>query len=252
MGSGNGFFAAQDLSIESKWLIDPQQLFVGPEIGEGAHAKIYEGKLLPLKLLEEGKLLKRLQGEKGGAYHGDCDRATLLKYLLNMRPKCLDMRVAIGFALDIARAMECLHSHGMIHRDLKPEYLILTEDHKTVKLADFGLAREESLTEMMTAETGTHKVNYNKTIVFFSANMDNRLTVSICNELGFQHTDNLGNYLGMPLVHSRVTKNTLLLAMDYEKTAPFGVGNRPEFVRLDLRFTTLKVISGTRPIKSGI
>lgn len=37
------------------------------------------------------------------------------------------------------------------------ENLLLTEDHKTVKLADFGLAREESLTEMMTAETGTYR-----------------------------------------------------------------------------------------------
>lgn len=38
-----------------------------------------------------------------------------------------------------------------------PENLILTADHKTVKLVDFGLAREESLTEMMTAETGTYR-----------------------------------------------------------------------------------------------
>ena len=37
------------------------------------------------------------------------------------------------------------------------ENLILTADRKTVKLADFGLAREESLTEMMTAETGTYR-----------------------------------------------------------------------------------------------
>ncbi|XP_042062357.1 serine/threonine-protein kinase STY13-like isoform X2 [Salvia splendens] len=82
---------------------------------------------------------------------------TLRKHLISLRPGCLDIRVAIGFALDIARAMECLHSHGIIHRDLKPENLLLTEDRRTVKLADFGLAREESLTEMMTAETGTYR-----------------------------------------------------------------------------------------------
>lgn len=37
------------------------------------------------------------------------------------------------------------------------ENLLLTADKKTVKLADFGLAREETLTEMMTAETGTYR-----------------------------------------------------------------------------------------------
>lgn len=44
---------------------------------------------------------------------------TLRKYLVNTRPRCLDMRVAIGYAFDIARGIECLHSHGIIHRDLK-------------------------------------------------------------------------------------------------------------------------------------
>jgi serine/threonine protein kinase len=35
--------------------------------------------------------------------------------------------------------------------------LLLTANQKSVKLADFGLAREETVTEMMTAETGTYR-----------------------------------------------------------------------------------------------
>ena len=54
-------------------------------------------------------------------------------------------------------------SHGMLtlpgDRASWPETKswILTIDHKTVKLADSGLAGEESLTEMKTAEAGTYR-----------------------------------------------------------------------------------------------
>jgi hypothetical protein len=44
MDSGSGFFTTDALRIDPKWLIDPKLLFVGPRIGEGAHAKVYEGK----------------------------------------------------------------------------------------------------------------------------------------------------------------------------------------------------------------
>uniref|UniRef100_A0A2K1X470 Protein kinase domain-containing protein n=1 Tax=Populus trichocarpa TaxID=3694 RepID=A0A2K1X470_POPTR len=189
MGSSNGFYS-EEFDLDAKWLIDPKLLFVGPKIGEGAHAKVYEGKyknqIVAIKIVHGGEtpeeiakrearfarevaMLSRVQHKNLVKFIGACKEpvmvivtelllgGTLRKYLLNMRPRCLDMRLAVGFALDIARAMECLHSHGIIHRDLKPENLILTADHKTVKLADFGLAREESLTEMMTAETGTYR-----------------------------------------------------------------------------------------------
>ncbi|KAJ9135385.1 hypothetical protein P3X46_032575 [Hevea brasiliensis] len=174
MGSNNAFYSG-DFNLDAKWLIDPKLLFVGPKIGEGAHAKVYEGKYknqnVAIKIVHKGKtpeeiakrearfsrevaMLSRVQHKNLVKFIGACKEpimvivtelllgGTLRKYLLNMQPRCLDMHVAIGFALDIARAMECLHSHGIIHRDLKP---------------DFGLAREESLTEMMTAETGTYR-----------------------------------------------------------------------------------------------
>jgi len=44
MESGSGFYAGEGLSIDPTWLIDPKLLFVGPRIGEGGHAKVYEGK----------------------------------------------------------------------------------------------------------------------------------------------------------------------------------------------------------------
>ncbi|KAK4768443.1 hypothetical protein SAY87_003584 [Trapa incisa] len=190
MGSENRFYTGAEFSLDAKWLIDPKHLYVGPKIGEGAHAKVYEGKYrshnVAVKVVQRGEnpeeagkrearfareveMLSRVQHKNLAKFIGACKEpvmvivtellpgGTLRRYLLDRRPRCLDLREVICFALDIARAMECLHCHGIIHRDLKPENLILTADHKTVKLADFGLAREESVTEMMTAETGTYR-----------------------------------------------------------------------------------------------
>ncbi|ONM10761.1 Protein kinase superfamily protein [Zea mays] len=82
---------------------------------------------------------------------------SLKSYLHSIRPSQLDTHTAISYALDIAHAMDCLHANGIIHRDLKPDNLLLTANRKKLKLTDFGLAREETVTEMMTAETGTYR-----------------------------------------------------------------------------------------------
>lgn len=55
-------------------------------------------------------------------------------------------RVRLSFAIDIARALAYLHSRHVIHRDLKGENLLVTENER-VKMCDFGLARVEAKNE---------------------------------------------------------------------------------------------------------
>ncbi|MFZ0661407.1 MAG: serine/threonine-protein kinase [Acidobacteriaceae bacterium] len=49
---------------------------------------------------------------------------------------------AIGIALGILRALEYIHQHGVVHRDLQPEH-IMVDEHDHVKLVDFGIASRQ-------------------------------------------------------------------------------------------------------------
>jgi serine/threonine-protein kinase len=56
------------------------------------------------------------------------------------RGKVYDEKTALTITLAIARALKHAHERGLIHRDIKPDNIILTKDGG-IKLADLGLAR---------------------------------------------------------------------------------------------------------------
>ncbi|ONK68048.1 uncharacterized protein A4U43_C05F6760 [Asparagus officinalis] len=78
------------------------------------------------------------------------------QFLMKRQHRTIPARVAVKQALDVARGMEYVHGLGFIHRDLKSDNLLIFGD-KSIKIADFGVARIEVKTEGMTPETGTYR-----------------------------------------------------------------------------------------------
>ncbi|KAE8695342.1 putative Homeobox protein [Hibiscus syriacus] len=182
---GNSFV----FQIDERLLIDPRFVLLDKMIGEGSYSTVHEGfyksKPVAVKVIQpsnpsavirehkekfqrEVLLLSRMDHENVIKFIGASVEPTMMivtelmkggtlqRYLWSMRPQRLELKHSLFLALDISRAMEYLHANGIIHRDLKPSNLLLTNNKMHVKLADFGLAREEVMGGM-TCEAGTYR-----------------------------------------------------------------------------------------------
>lgn len=64
----------------------------------------------------------------------------------------LDPRTSVEVAMEIAEALEEAHEHGLVHRDVKSQNILVT-GRGDVKVADFGIARPASSNTL--SQTGT-------------------------------------------------------------------------------------------------
>lgn len=76
------------------------------------------------------------------------DGITLKEYI--DQQKVLTWNEAVHFTVQILRALSHAHERGIVHRDIKPQNIMMLEDG-TIKVTDFGIARfAESETRTMT------------------------------------------------------------------------------------------------------
>lgn len=61
----------------------------------------------------------------------------------------------LKIALRLAKALDYAHAANVVHRDIKPDNIILMSDNETVKVADFGIARVGESDETQQTQVGT-------------------------------------------------------------------------------------------------
>ena len=73
-----------------------------------------------------------------------------LKTYISKKGK-LEIRETIGIAMQVAQGIEAAHEQHIVHRDIKPQNIIISRDGK-VKVTDFGIAKAAT-TETITSNT---------------------------------------------------------------------------------------------------
>ncbi|XP_077222401.1 serine/threonine-protein kinase STY13-like [Tasmannia lanceolata] len=184
-------YPAEGLKNYDEWTIDLRKLNMGMAFAQGAFGKLYKGTYngedVAIKILErpennperaqfmeqqfsqEVMMLATLKHQNVVRFIGACRKpmvwcivteyakgGSVRQFLMRRQNRAVPLKLAVKQALDVARGMAYVHGLGFIHRDLKSDNLLIATD-KSIKIADFGVARIEVQTEGMTPETGTYR-----------------------------------------------------------------------------------------------
>jgi len=107
----------------------------------------FQNEAVALDRVRHPNIISRLGHGTARDLHNTVFHYLVLEYLPGgdlakmCRERGLSLSQALYFLEQVCAGLEHAHKNDIIHRDIKPQNLLLTEDHKTVKIADFGVAR---------------------------------------------------------------------------------------------------------------
>jgi serine/threonine protein kinase len=107
----------------------------------------FQNEAIALDKVRHPNIIRRLGHGTAADLRGVPFHYLLLEYmpggdLLSLcRRRPFDLDAALFCFQQVAEALAYAHSKRVIHRDVKPNNLLLSADHRTVKVADFGVAK---------------------------------------------------------------------------------------------------------------
>lgn len=102
------------------------------------------------------------------------------------------------------------------NRDMGPKISHLFFADDILLVAEATLAQVDEVKRILEVycNYSGQKVNLQKSAVNFSNNVKNDIVDTLSNVLGMPYTKNIGNYLGIPIIHSRVQKKAYTYLVD--------------------------------------
>ena len=107
----------------------------------------FQNEAIALDRVRHPNIISRLGHGTAKDLHGTVFHYLVLEYLPGgdlakaFGRQGLPLDVALEYLEQVCAGLAFAHSKGVIHRDIKPQNLLLTKDRETVKIADFGVAR---------------------------------------------------------------------------------------------------------------
>lgn len=172
--------------LSDLWEIDFSLLKFNKMIASGSNGDLFKGVFrsqdVAIKVLrteccngdrqreftQEVYILRKVRHKNVVQFIGACTRPPILCIVIEFMPGgsvydflhkqkgVFKLPALLKVAIEVSKGMTYLHQNNIIHRDLKAANLLMDEN-EAVKIADFGIARVQHQSGIMTAETGTYR-----------------------------------------------------------------------------------------------